>query len=105
MSHKTRKAYTAEEKVTILRRHLIDHVPRSSLPNGSASWRPRVNSGANAGLPNRETSRRSRLARLSPRYRSLLHGPLASLGVRAIILGSFAGTTPWFFNPAGNLNL
>ena len=31
MSNKTRKAYTAEEKVIILRRHLIDHVPISEL--------------------------------------------------------------------------
>lgn len=31
MSHKTRKAYTAEEKVIILRRHLIDPVPISDL--------------------------------------------------------------------------
>ena len=31
MSNKTRKAYTAEEKVTILRRHLIDQVPISDL--------------------------------------------------------------------------
>ena len=39
MSNKIRKAYTAEEKVLILRRHLIDHVPisesvrRVSLPS------------------------------------------------------------------------
>ena len=31
MSKKTRKAYTAEEKVTILRRHLIDQVAVSDL--------------------------------------------------------------------------
>ena len=31
MSNKTRKTYTAEEKVGILRRHLIDHVPISDL--------------------------------------------------------------------------
>ena len=29
MSRKTRKPYTAEEKVAILRRHLLDHVPVS----------------------------------------------------------------------------
>lgn len=31
MSNKTRKAYTAEEKVIILRRHLVDRVPISDL--------------------------------------------------------------------------
>lgn len=31
MSRKTRKPYTAEEKVAILRRHLLDHVPVSDL--------------------------------------------------------------------------
>jgi len=31
MSRKTRKAYTAEEKVASLRRHLLDHVPVSDL--------------------------------------------------------------------------
>ena len=31
MSKKTRKAYTGEEKVAILRRHLIDQVPVSDL--------------------------------------------------------------------------
>ena len=31
MSNNTRKPYTAEEKVTILRRHLLDHVPVSDL--------------------------------------------------------------------------
>ena len=31
MSHKTRKAYTAEEKVAILRRHLLEQTPVSDL--------------------------------------------------------------------------
>jgi transposase-like protein len=31
MSNKTRKASTAEEKVSILRRHLLEHVPVSDL--------------------------------------------------------------------------
>ena len=31
MSHKTRKAYTAEEKVAILRRHLLEQAPVSDL--------------------------------------------------------------------------
>ena len=31
MPRKTRKPYTAEEKVSILRCHLLDHVPVSDL--------------------------------------------------------------------------
>jgi transposase len=31
MPHKTRKAYTADEKVAILRRHLLEQVPVSDL--------------------------------------------------------------------------
>ncbi|MDX1656932.1 MAG: hypothetical protein R3310_17110 [Candidatus Competibacteraceae bacterium] len=31
MSRKTRKAYSPEEKIVILRRHLIDQVPVSDL--------------------------------------------------------------------------
>jgi transposase len=59
---KQRKHYTPEEKVAILRRHLVEGVPISDLfdergllkPSGIGSWKRRGNSGRIAASGSRD---------------------------------------------------